>query len=78
MFVMDGVPNVAEALRNCARYKREAEKMAKGAAPRNQEVLVTILKAVAEELGQLPTRNQVNVSQETTVYQVVGIDSDDI
>lgn len=69
---------VANKLKRIQEYQEAAEKMAKGVSPRNQEVLVTILKAVAEELGQLPTRQQVNVSQETTVYQVVGVSVDDI
>lgn len=69
---------VAQKLARIQEYQEAAEKMAKGASPRNQEVLVTILKAVAEELGQLPTRSQVNVSTETTVYQVVGVSVDDI
>lgn len=69
---------VANKLKRIQEYQEAAEKMARGAAPRNQEVLVTILKAVAEELGQLPTRTQVAVSSETTVYQVVGVSVDDI
>ena len=69
---------VAKKLERIREYQSAAEKMANGTSPRNQEVLVTILKAVAEELGQLPARTQVNVSNETTVYQVVGISEDDI
>jgi hypothetical protein len=69
---------VAQKLARIQEYQQAAEKMATGNSPRNAEVLVTILKAVAEELGQLPARTQVNVSNETTVYQVVGISEDDI
>lgn len=69
---------VAQKLARIQEYQQAAEKMATGYSPRNAEVLVTILKAVAEELGQLPARTQVNVSNETTVYQVVGISEDDI
>ena len=69
---------VAQKLARIQEYQQAAEKMASGTSPRNAEVLVTILKAVAEELGQLPARTQVNVSNETTVYQVVGISEDDI
>lgn len=69
---------VARKMERIAEYQQAAEKMAVGASPRNQEVLVSILKAVAEELGQLPTRTQVNVSNEQTVYQVVGVSIDDI
>lgn len=69
---------VAQKMQRIAEYQQAAEKMANGSSPRNQEVLVTILKAVAEELGQLPTRTQVNVTNEQTVYQVVGVSVDDI
>lgn len=69
---------VARKLERIREYQQAAEKMAKGESPRQAEVLVSILKAVAEELGQLPARTQVNVSTETTVYEIVGIDPDDI
>lgn len=69
---------VARKLDRIREYQNAAEKMASGESARNQEVLVSILKAVAEELGDLPARTQVNVSNETTVYQVVGISEDDI
>lgn len=69
---------VARKLDRIREYQNAAEKMASGESARNQEVLVSILKAVAEELGDLPARTQVNVSSETTVYQVVGISEDDI
>lgn len=69
---------VAKKMQRIAEYQQAAEKMAKNESPRNQEVLVSILKAVAEELGQLPARTQVNVSTEQTVYQVVGVSVDDI
>lgn len=69
---------VANKLDRIREYQEAAEKMAAGKSPRNVEVLVSILKAVAEELGQLPARTQVNVSTETTVYEIVGLDADDI
>ena len=69
---------VADKMKRIQEYQEAAEKMASGASPRNQEVLFSILKAVAEELGQLPARTQVNVSTETTVYEIVGLDPDDI
>ena len=69
---------VAQKMARIQEYQQAAEKMASGASPRNQEVLVTILKAVAEELGQLPARTQVNVSQENVTYEIVGISPDDI
>lgn len=69
---------VAQKMARIQEYQVAAEKMADGASPRNAEVLVTILKAVAEELGQLPARTQVNVSQEQVVFQVVGINPEDL
>jgi hypothetical protein len=69
---------VAQKLNRIREYQEAAEKMSKGESPRNQEVLVSILKAVAEELGQLPARQQVNVSTENVTYQIVGIDVGDL
>lgn len=69
---------VADKMKRISEYQEAAEKMANGTSPRNAEVLVSILKAVAEELGQLPARTQVNVSTETTVYEIVGVSADDI
>lgn len=61
-----------------AEYQQAAEKMANGSSPRNAEVLVTILKAVAEELGELPARTQVQVNTNEVTYQVVGINVEDL
>lgn len=69
---------VAQKIDRIREYQQAAEKMAQGQSPRNAEVLVSILKAVAEELGQLPARTQVNVSQENVTYEIVGINPDDI
>lgn len=69
---------VASKLERIRQYQEAAEKMAAGQSPRNVEVLVSILKAVAEELGQLPARTQVNVSQENVTYEIVGVSVDDI
>lgn len=69
---------VAQKMARIQEYQQAAEKMANGASPRNAEVLVTILKAVAEELGQLPARTQVNVSNENVTYEIVGVSVDDI
>jgi hypothetical protein len=68
---------VAKKLDRIRQYQEAAEKMADGRSPRNQEVLVTILKAVAEELGQLPARTQVSVSTENVTYQIVGVSVED-
>lgn len=69
---------VAQKLARIQEYQVAAEKMANGDSPRNAEVLTSILKAVAEELGQLPARTQVSVSTEQVTYQIVGISPDDI
>lgn len=69
---------VANKLDRIRQYQEAAENMAAGKTARSAEVLVTILKAVAEELGQLPARTQVNVSQENVTYEIVGISPDDI
>lgn len=69
---------VARKLDRIREYQNAAEKMAAGQSPRNQEVLVSILKAVAEELGDLPARTQVNISNENVTYEIVGVSVDDI
>lgn len=65
---------VAQKMARIQEYQIAAEKMAKGYSPRNQEVLATLLKAVAEELGQLPARTQVQVNTQNVTYEIVGID----
>ena len=68
---------VAQKLDRIREYQEAAQKMAQGSSPRNAEVLVTILKAVAEELGQLPARTQVQVNTANVTYEIVGIDPED-
>lgn len=69
---------VAQKLDRIREYQNAAEKMANGTSPRNQEVLVSILKAVAEELGQLPARTQVQVNTQNVTYEIVGISPDEL
>lgn len=69
---------VANKLARIQEYQQAAEKMASGHSPRNQEVLVSILKAVAEELGQLPARTQVQVNTQNVTYEIIGIDPEDL
>lgn len=69
---------VANKMDRLRQYQEAAENMAAGKTARSAEVLVTILKAVAEELGQLPARTQVNVSQQNVTYEIVGINPEDI
>lgn len=69
---------VAQKMARIAEYQQAAEKMANGTSARNQEVLVSILKAVAEELGQLPARTQVQVNTQNVTYEIVGINPEDL
>lgn len=69
---------VAKKIERIREYQNAAEKMASGDSARSQEVLVSILKAVAEELGDLPARTQVNISNENVTYEIVGVSVDDI
>lgn len=69
---------VAKKLDRLKAYQQKVEEMLDGRSPRNAEVMATLLKAVAEELGDLPARTQVNVSNQSVTYQVVGIDPDSL
>jgi hypothetical protein len=69
---------VAQKMARIQEYQQAAEKMANGTSARNQEVLVSILKAVAEELGQLPARTQVQVNTANVTYEIIGIDPEDL
>lgn len=69
---------VAQKMHRIQEYQQAAEKMASGHSPRNAEVLVSILKAVAEELGQLPARTQVNIDNTQVTYEIVGVSVEDI
>jgi len=69
---------VAKKLERVRAYQEAAEKMVDGKTTRSAEVLVQILKAVAEELGDLPARTQVQVNTGDVTYAVVGINPDDL
>lgn len=69
---------IADKRNRLAELEAAATKMAKGSSPRDAEVLVGILRAASEELGQLPARTQINVSTENVTYQIVGVDPEDI
>jgi hypothetical protein len=69
---------VARKLERIRSYQDAAEKMSSGESPRQAEVLVGILKAVAEELGDLPARQQVTVNTADVTYQIIGIDIEDL
>jgi len=69
---------VANKQNRLAEYQSTAERMAEVNTPRSHEIKLAALKAVAEELGDLPARTQVNVSQQTVSYEIVGIPYEDI
>lgn len=69
---------VAKKVERLRAYQQKVEDMLEGRSPRHAEVIATLLKAVAEELGDLPARQQVNVSTQNVTYQVVGIDPNDL
>jgi hypothetical protein len=69
---------VAQKMERIRAYQQKVEEMLEGRTPRHAEVLMGLLKGVAEELGDLPARTQVNVSNETVTYQVVGIPLEDM
>jgi hypothetical protein len=69
---------VARKLERIRSYQDAAEKMSSGESPRQAEVLVGILKAVAEELGDLPARQQVTVNTADVTYQILAVDIEDL
>jgi hypothetical protein len=69
---------VAKKVERLRAYQGKVEDMIDGHSPRHAEVLVTILKAVAEELGDLPARQQTNIQAQNVTYQVVGIDPNEL
>lgn len=82
--MMEGVQTGTESLwvvskiNRIAEHQRSLEQLAPLDSPRAVEVRTGVLKAVAEELGDLPARTNVNISNETTVYEMVGVDPEDI
>src|SRR5690606_31588728 len=68
----------AQNINRIREYQQAAANMCHGPIPRGADVLVSILKPVAAELGQLPARTQVQVNQANVTYEIVGIDPDDI
>ena len=61
-----------------AEYQATAERMSELNTPRSHEIKISALKAVAEELGDLPARTQVNIEQNTVAYEIVGLAVEDI
>ena len=69
---------VAQKVERLRAYQDKVQEMLDGSSPRHAEVLANLLKAVAEELGDLPARQQVNVNTTNVEYKVVGINPNDL
>lgn len=65
---------IAQKENRVAEYQVAAEKMSEGDSPRHAEVLVNVLKAVADEMGDLPQRASVQVNNTEVRYEVHGVD----
>ncbi|WP_432129595.1 hypothetical protein [Streptomyces tendae] len=64
----------ANKVNRVAEYQATAERMNDVNTPRAHEIKITALKAVADELGELPARTQVSIEQSTVTYEIVGMD----
>ncbi|MER7234030.1 hypothetical protein ABT348_24145 [Streptomyces olivaceus] len=64
---------VAKKANRVAEYQATAERMNELNTARAHEIKISSLKAVAEEMGELPARTQVNVSQSSVTYEIVGV-----
>ena len=69
---------VANKVNRIAEYQATAERMTELNTPRSHEIKISAMKAVAEELGDLPARTQVDITQTTVSYELVGISVEDI
>ena len=69
---------VANKVNRIAEYQATAERMTELNTPRSHEIKISAMKAVAEELGDLPARTQVDITQTTVAYELVGISVEDI
>jgi hypothetical protein len=65
---------IAQKRNRLAELQAAAEKLAGKPDARSAEVLAKLLKDAAEELGDLPTRTQVNVNTANVTYEIVGVD----
>lgn len=61
-----------------AEYQDVAERMGSMSTPRAQEIRMQALRNVAEELGDLPARTNVQIDQTTVQYEIVGVSLEDI
>jgi hypothetical protein len=69
---------IASKRNRLAEYQKAAEKLAEKPDARSAEVLAKLLKDVAEELGDLPTRPGVQINQANVTYQIEGVDLDNL
>lgn len=69
---------IASKRNRLAEYQAAAEKLAKNPDARSAEVLAKLLKDVAEELGDLPTRPGVQINQANVTYQIESISPEDV
>jgi hypothetical protein len=69
---------IASKRNRLAEYQAAAEKLADKPDARSAEVLAKLLKDVAEELGDLPTRPGVQINQANVTYQIEGVDLDNL
>ncbi|MFE0413610.1 hypothetical protein [Streptomyces tendae] len=69
---------IAQKVNRVAELEETVNRMNEIDSARSHEVKIHAIRSVAEEMGQLPARTQVNVSNETTVYEIVGLDADAI
>lgn len=65
---------IASKRERIAVYQEDAEKLAEVEDPEALRIKHNILKAVAEELGQLPSKMNISVGAKTITYVIDGVD----
>lgn len=69
---------IASKRERLAVYQEDAEKLADSEDPELIRIKHNILKAVAEELGQLPSKMSISVGAKTITYVVDGVDMEQL
>lgn len=69
---------IASKRERLAVYQEDAEKLAESEDPELIRIKHNILKAVAEELGQLPSKMSISVGAKTITYVVDGVDMEQL
>lgn len=74
---------IADKAARLAEYQQDAEDIdatlaVDGVDTNLMRAKHRVLRSAAEELGQLPTRTQINVGTENIVYEVVGVNIEDL